>query len=370
MKIVIDKNIPFLDGVFDPFFDTRYLSYEEITRKNIQDTDILLIRTRTKCGRALLEGSSVKLIVTATVGVDHLDISYLNKQGISWENVAGCNATAVVQYVFTAVAYFMQKTQGSFKEKTIGIIGVGNVGEKIKQCAKKIGMKVLCCDPPRQKQENLPNFVPLSDIAQSADIITLHTDYTLSGEYATHNLINQDFLNCCKPGVWLINTARGEVIDQSALKRALTGGIVSQAAIDVWKGEPKFIDAELPYAVTIATPHIAGYSLQGKTNASRQIVDKIAAYSQQPLTFVSPSTPTYQIQKDNTGISDQQTLLEIITQTYNIINDTKQFLCNPLDAEKIRSNYNYRPGFESFAVSLTKPTPKLIEQLLTLGFQC
>ncbi len=369
MLIVIDKNIPFVGQIFEPFFEVKYLPYQEINQAAVRQADVLLIRTRTHCNQALLQDSNIKLIVSATIGTDHLDTQYLESAGITWRNVPGCNATAVVQYVFTALSVFSTKTAQPLDGKVLGVVGVGNIGRKVVEGAEKLGMKVLCCDPLRQQQENLPHFVDLQTIAENADIVTLHTSYTQHGNFPTYHLLNQDFFNRCKTNLWLVNTSRGEVIDEVALLKALSDNSkIAQIALDVWEGEPQITHQNLPYLVNIATPHIAGYSLRGKINASRQAVQQIADFHQLPLQFTTPHLPVVTMSNDCCGMSNEETVKKIILQTYDIEQETRQFLEDITLAEKIRSEYQYRLSFEDFIIK-TADNQQLSEQLTTLGFQ-
>lgn len=275
MKIVADKNIPFLQEPLSAMdCEKVYLSGDDITAEVMRDVDILLTRTRTHCDSKLLEGSCCKFIGTSTIGTDHIDLDYCRNKGITVANAPGCNAPGVAQYVLTAIKESLREGE-SFADKTIGIIGVGNVGSLVKRWAESLGMRVLVNDPP--KFGNSTINTPLSTIANECDIITVHTPLTRKGEHPTYHLINEQFLNSLQHNPLLINAARGSVIDTVAVKRALENGKLSNVVIDCWEGEPE-IDRELLEKALFATPHIAGYSFEGKVRATAMILQSLKTF--------------------------------------------------------------------------------------------
>ena len=265
MKIIVDAYIPFLKGLLDDVAQVEYLSPTDITPEAVKDADALIIRTRTKCGEALLKGSKVQFIATATIGFDHIDTKYCAENGISWTNCPGCNADSVNNYIHAALTtIFGDNTKG----KTIGIIGVGNVGSRVARMAMNLGMKVLLNDPPRAEKEDPEEFVSLEEIKENSDIITVHTP--LNKE--TFHIINDDFLASCKKTPLIINAARGEVCDTASLLN-YKGEIV----LDCWEGEPN-INLELLEKVALGTPHIAGYSVDGKANGTRMSAEAVCKF--------------------------------------------------------------------------------------------
>ena len=265
MKIIADAYIPFLIGLLDDVAQVEYLSPAEFTADAVRDADALIIRTRAKCNEALLKGSKVRFIATATIGYDHIDTKYCEENGIVWTNCPGCNADSVNNYIHAAITTIFGD---SLKGKTIGIIGVGNVGSRVAKMALNLGMKVLLNDPLREAKEGSENFVSLEDIQEKADIITIHTP--LNKE--TFHLINDEFLASCKKIPLIINAARGEVCDTASLLK-YKGEIV----LDCWEGEPN-INHELLEKVALGTPHIAGYSLDGKANGTRMAAEAVCKF--------------------------------------------------------------------------------------------
>jgi len=274
MKIVVDKNIPFIREPLKGLGEIAYLKGDAITTDVMRDTDILLTRTRTRCDAKLLDCSRCSFIGTATIGTDHIDLDYCRTKGIKVVNAPGCNAPAVAQYVLSAVKATLTKGE-SFAGKTLGIIGVGHVGSIVAQWAESLGMKVLLNDPPKFG-DNAPG-VTLDTIAEECDIITIHTPLTLSGNNPTFHLLDKYFLSRLKRKPLLINSARGGVMDTSAVKEAVSLGLASAVAVDCWENEPA-IDASFLKMATIATPHIAGYSYEGKIRATSMILDALATH--------------------------------------------------------------------------------------------
>ena len=274
MKIIIENHIPFIKGIFEPIANVQYLPAEAIDTDAMKDADALITRTRTRCDAALLAGSKCKFIATATIGTDHIDLDYCAKNGITVASAPGCNAPAVAQYVLTSISHIFPKLTG----KTIGIVGVGHVGSIVARWAECLGMNILLCDPPRAEAEGYDAFVSLSQIARQADIITFHTPLTKSGPHKTFHLADEAFFNSLLRKPVIINSARGPVVDNKLLLNALNTGIISHAIVDCWEGEPDNICLELVNKAFIATPHIAGYSLEGKKRATQMAAQALFDY--------------------------------------------------------------------------------------------
>lgn len=279
MKIVADRNIPYIAEAVKPLGNVVLLPGDAITPEIVRDTDILLTRTRTRCNADLLDGSRCSFIGTATIGTDHIDLDYCRSRGITVANAPGCNAPAVAQYVLAAIRSVLSPGE-SPAGKTLGIIGVGNVGSILNRWAKGLGLKTLLNDPPRQESgDRTYTYASLSEIAAEADFISIHTPYTKTGAHPTHHLIGREFLSAVRKSPLIINAARGGVSDTQALKDALAGKKISAVAIDCWENEPD-IDLELLRAATVATPHIAGYSKEGKVRATRMVLEALAKHLQ------------------------------------------------------------------------------------------
>ena len=264
MKIVIDAHIPFVVEAVQKNWsqvDICPLKPEEIDANAVKEADVLIVRTRTKVNEALLKGSKVQLVCTATIGFDHIDTAYCEAHGIHWISCPGCNAQAVCDYIEEA----LNETISNFKfqisnSPTIGIVGVGHVGSLVAKMAARKGLRVILNDPPKHIG------VSLDFIAQNSDIITFHVPLDKS----TYHICDEAFLAKCKPGTLIINAARGGVVDEMALLRSGHPYI-----LDTWENEPD-INAEVLKDAALASMHIAGYSVEGKRNASQMCLDQIA----------------------------------------------------------------------------------------------
>lgn len=277
MKVIIDHKIPYIKEAIERIADdVVYLPGNAFTKENVKDADALIVRTRTKCNRDLLEGSQVKFIATATIGYDHIDTEYCREAGITWTNCPGCNASSVEQYIHSVLLLLKEKKGLDLKNATIGVVGVGHVGSRVARMARELGMKVLLNDPPRAEQGE-SGFVYLTTIARECDVITFHTPLNREGSYRTYHLADEDFLFSLERAPFVINSSRGEVVDTASLLAALAAGKVKAAVIDTWEYEPR-ISRELMEVAFLATPHIAGYSADGKANATRMSLEALCRF--------------------------------------------------------------------------------------------
>ncbi|WLG60758.1 4-phosphoerythronate dehydrogenase PdxB [Pseudomonas sp. FP1762] len=280
MLIVADENIPLLDAFFAGFGDIRRVPGRSIDRATVEQADVLLVRSVTNVNRALLEGSKVRFVGTCTIGTDHLDLDYFNEAGICWSSAPGCNARGVVDYVLGSLMTLAEIEGVDLTQRTYGVVGAGEVGGRLIKVLKGLGWNVKVCDPPRQAAEG-GDYVSLEQIIEQCDVISLHTPLTRSGNNATWHLFDQQRLQQLKQGAWLINAARGPVVDNAALREVLLEREDLQAVLDVWEKEPE-VDPALAELCVLATPHIAGYSLDGKQRGTAQIYQAYCAFSGQP----------------------------------------------------------------------------------------
>lgn len=336
MKIVVDNKIPFIKGVFDEFAEMVYAEGSLIDSALVKDADALIVRTRTMCDAALLDGSSVRFIATATIGFDHIDTSYCQANNIQWTNAPGCNADAVVQYVFAALGELALKCDFDLKDKVLGIIGVGNVGRRIAAFAEKLGMVVLKNDPPRADFEGGDEFVSLDVIKETADIITFHTPLNRGGEYSTFHLCDENFVSSLGRKPILINASRGEVCDNDVIAKARIDGRVEALVIDCWEKEPN-IDRDLLNVCDVSTFHIAGYSLEGKANATTASVRALSRYFDLGMDEWKTLLPE-KMQSEVEGMSD----LEKVMVSYAIMKEDALLKANPSQFENLRGDYDFR----------------------------
>lgn len=369
MKIIADKNIPYLKGIAELYGEVTYLDGSAFTNETIKDADTLIVRTVTHFDQNILEGTAVKQICSATIGYDHIDTAYCDSHGIAWTNAPGCNSGSVQQYIVSVLITMSRKKGFNLKDKTIGVVGVGNVGKKVAKACEVLGMKVLLNDPPRQAKEGDEDFVSLQTITEEADIITFHTPLTKAGEYKTDHLADADFFSSLKRKPIIINSARGGIIDTNAIKTALNKGEISGAVIDCWENEPN-IDIEYLHMVDVATPHIAGYSADGKANATRMSLVAIADFyglSKEPISLVKepePANPFIDMYKY--GDSDNR-IYDVILETYDPTGDYSRLINDPASFKKLRNEYPLRR--EYFAYSVVNATNEEAVILNKLGFE-
>jgi len=371
IRIVADEKIPFLKGVLEPHAEIVYLPGHKIDRKSLAGADALLIRTRTKCTEELLEGSSVKFIATATIGFDHIDTQYCQKNNIRSTNAPGCNSTSVMQYIAAALLKTSQEFRFPLSEKTVGIVGVGNVGSKVEKLTGTLGMRVLLNDPPRAAQEGDKGFIDFDTIVREADILTLHVPLTIVGRNRTYHLVNDKIIKKMKKGAWLINSSRGEVADTNAVKKALETGKLAGAILDVWEHEPD-IDHSLMQKTFLATPHIAGYSTDGKANGTSMAVNELARFFDLPVRDWYPSDvpapENREISINGKGKLPEEIIREAVEHTYNISEDDLRLRFSPSDFERQRGEYRLRREFAAFEVNLKNSNKQIAKYLNNLGF--
>lgn len=318
-KIVIDSAVPYIRGVFEPWFKVEYVPGAAIDASMVRDASALVIRTRTKCNAALLEGSAVEVIATATIGFDHIDMAWCREHGIAAFNAPGCNADAVMEYVFAALNVFGRRK--SLQGATLGVIGVGQVGHRVADMGRRRGFRVLENDPPLEAAGTSGReFVPVGYLLEHSDIVTIHIPLWEQNR----NFADAAFFSRMKPGAIFINASRGGIVDEDALLQARPrlGGL----AVDVWKGEPD-INLALLKAADIATPHIAGYSIVGKINGTMASVRRIGEHFgiQELANFkIEHSYKPYDI------------------DSYDILADDAALRADPSRFEALRNRYVFR----------------------------
>ena len=372
MRIVADDKIPFLKGALEPYAEVVYIPGKQINREILKDSDALLIRTRTICNENLLKGTSIRFIGTATIGFDHIDTHYCSKNNIIWTNAPGCNSSSVQQYIAAALLRISSEHHFNLKDKTLGIIGVGNVGSKVEKFARSVGMNVLLNDPPRARIEGKKNFHSLNTVLSGSDILTVHVPLNIVGEDQTWHLFNEESFKKIKRGAWFLNSSRGEVTDTYSLKNALYSGMLSGAVIDVWENEPN-IDPELLQQAFIATPHIAGYSTDGKANGTSMVVNSLTKYfnlpseNWYPSDVPPPASPYISIDCNNK--SDEEIIREAVIHTYNIDKDNSMLRISIQNFEKLRGDYPVRREFTSYTINLKDGTEKVLQTMKSIGFR-
>jgi erythronate-4-phosphate dehydrogenase len=371
MKIVIDAHIPFIRGVLEPFADVRYLEGKNISRSDLSDADALIVRTRTTCDAALLEGTSVRCIASATIGFDHIDTRYCDTHNIFWINAQGCNSSSVQQYVAAALLRIATEKKIRLEGKTAGIIGVGHVGTKVAALCTALGMRVLLNDPPRARREGHENFVSLETILKEADVVTLHVPLYRDGEDRTLHFVDERFLSWFGPGRMLINSSRGEVVNSAFLRSILRQRLLSACVLDVWEHEPD-IDTEILELATLGTPHIAGYSADGKANGTAMSVRAVSSFFGLGIDDWYPPDiplpPATMIDLDCRETDPQRVIARAVLATYDILADDRRLRNSPGTFEQQRADYPVRREFDAYRVRLRNANERTASVLGTLGF--
>ena len=325
MRVIVDNKIPFIKEAIEKIADSViYTPGRDFTPELVKDADALIIRTRTRCNKELLEGSKVRFIATATIGFDHIDTEYCREAGIAWTNAPGCNSASVAQYVQSALLLLQQLKGVQLSELTLGIIGVGNVGSKIAQVGQELGMRVLKNDLPRQDKEGESDFSSLQALAAECDILTFHVPLYKEGPYKTFHLADHTFFRSLKRYPVIINTSRGEVIETNALLNAPD------------------INLTLLNRVFLGTPHIAGYSADGKANATRMSLDALCRFFHIKADYrIAPPQP-------RNPIITAGSLAEAYLQMYDPRRDSEALKTHPEQFEKLRGDYPLRREKEAY----------------------
>lgn len=372
IKIVADENLAYAKELFSQYGEVKLLNGRKITNSELKDTDALIIRSITQVNKSLLAGTKVRFVGTATIGTDHLDMEYLKSTGIIFASAPGCNSYSVTEYVMASLLYSATKNNFSLKEKAIGIVGIGNVGSKVVRFCEALGMKVLKSDPPLSRQGKLKDTVTFDEILE-ADIISLHVPLTFTGEDKTHHILNENNLRLLKDNSILINTSRGSVVDSIALKQTIKEKNLT-VILDVWENEPD-IDQKLLSKVLIGTPHIAGYTLEGKVNGSLMIYDALADFLKMDKSpnISLPVVNNNQLLFDS-SVNTEESLNNIVKQIYSIENDHSRLLkVNSMNDSEIgryfdtlRKDYPLRREFNNYSIKMNKKdagTEKLLKDL-------
>ncbi len=371
MNIVVDENIPLAKEAFSTFGSVTPLPGRAIEASMLRETQMLLVRSVTRVDAALLEGSEVKFVASATVGIDHIDTDYLKANNIGFAYAPGSNADSVAEYVLSALCVISGWGKRPLTDLTLGIIGVGNIGSRVFRHAITLGMNVILCDPPKNRLLHSELYRPLKEVFERADIISLHVPLTTAGEDATFQMVNRNFLASVKKGAVLINTSRGKVVDEAALldRRKDLGGLV----LDVWENEPA-INPDLVNVTDIATPHIAGYSFDGKVRGTKALYDAACAWFFKTPGW-EPELPDAPVELSLS--SEFEPLSHAILQAYPIENDDRSLRkIVSLDKEEqsryfdeLRRNYPKRREFSGFFIRQDFDAGEVVQKLKAIGFQ-
>ncbi len=378
MRIVVDDAIPYWESALARLGDVRALPGRRLRAPDVRDADALVVRSVTRVDSSLLDGSAVRFVGSATIGMDHLDTDYLTSSGIRFTNAAGCNANAVAEYIVAALLLMAERKGWDLRDRSVAVVGVGNVGSRVEQKARALGMKVLLCDPPLRDATGDARYHSSLAEVLDADVLTFHVPLTTGGPYPTRHMVDGGVMENLSARQFLINTARGPVIDGGALKKALAGGRLEGAALDVWEGEPG-IDLGLLELADIGTPHIAGYSVDGKIRATEMMFEALCRHFHVEASWDTRALfpAAARIRPPEESRDELSFLRSVVLQAYDILRDDSALRSllsqSPEHArvcfDRLRNEYSFRPEFRHFSVELTREKSRLAGLAGTLGFR-
>ncbi|MFP5595645.1 4-phosphoerythronate dehydrogenase PdxB [Kluyvera sp. 142486] len=370
MKILVDENMPYARELFSRLGEVRAVPGRPIPTDALTDADALMVRSVTKVNEALLADKAIKFVGTATAGTDHVDQPWLAQAGIGFSAAPGCNAIAVVEYVFSALLMLAERDGFALADRTVGIVGVGNVGGRLQKRLEALGIKTLLCDPPRADNGDEGDFRSLDELVAEADVITFHTPLYKEGQYKSLHLADEALIRRLKPGAILINACRGPVVDNAALLKCLEAGQELSVVLDVWEPEPD-LNLALLDKVDLGTSHIAGYTLEGKARGTTQVFEAYSQFIGQPqqvtLSTLLPAPEFGRISLH--GPLDQPTLKRLVHLVYDVRRDDaplRKVAGIPGEFDKLRKNYLERREWSSLTVECDDANAA--ELLQKLGF--
>jgi erythronate-4-phosphate dehydrogenase len=377
LSIVVDENVPFALESFGQFGSLRVRAGRHIAAADVKDADVLIVRSVTRVDEALLSGSAVRFVGTATIGCDHIDGDYLKSRGIAFASAPGSNANSVAEYVVAALLLSARARQTTLEGASIAVIGVGNVGRRVVEKAEGLGMRCVLHDPPRRRETGNPAFLTLPDALAKADYVTMHVPLLRGGPDRTAGMARDPFFHAMRRGAVFLNTSRGAVVDESALAAALDSGHVAQAILDVWQGEPD-IDPKMVGRAFLATPHIAGYSFDGKVAATAMLYAVFLEWlGRGQWIGLEAATPPDAPRLDfsGRGEADEQLLREAVSAAYDIQDDDRALraaVAQPDRAARfdlLRKTYKRRLEFHHTMLVLPRDRDALIRKAARLGFR-
>jgi erythronate-4-phosphate dehydrogenase len=362
MQIIADENIPYAQQAFAEFGEVRTIVGRNLTAADLNNAEVLLVRSVTKVNAQLLANSSIRFVGTATIGLDHIDLNYLQQQAIGFASAPGSNATSAAEYVVSAVLIMAERQGFQLSEKSVGIIGCGNVGSRVLKKLTALGMTCFVYDPPLGKIDDLENVL-------AADIISLHVPLSKDGDYPTYQLVNEQFLASLRNDVILINTSRGDVVDENALLKRLIACPNMEVILDVWQAEPN-INQTLLQRAALATPHIAGYSFDGKVRATEMLYNAVCKFFQKPAVWQAdmPSPSLTRLSFSN-NVSAQTAIHTAVMATYDVRRDDANLRRQIREFDKLRKNYPVRREFDCIEIELPAASSQLVTAFKELGYQ-
>ena len=376
MIIAVDEDLPYRQEALRQLGTLRPFPGRSLSPAGLRGADALVVRTITPVNASLLDGTSVRCVAAASAGVDHVDQAFLESRGIYFAYAPGSNANSVSEYIFTALHVVASRRGWDLKRKSLAVIGVGNVGSRVAGKAQSLGMNVLLCDPPLRDLTGDLRYQSLDEVL-GADILSFHVPLTSDGPYPTRHMLDRKMLNRLSPGVFLLNSSRGEVFDSRELKAALKEKRISGAVLDVWEEEPE-VDFSLLDQLEIGTPHIAGSSLDAKIRATEMVREELSRFFGIPSTPLSDSVyPDIRVLHPDPGTREQDAVTSVLLQALDILKkDEKLRALGSLPAEQAAAGYDrlrvekpLRLEFRHFSVELRAQQSDLAQAFRALGFE-
>ncbi|MFT5788889.1 MAG: erythronate-4-phosphate dehydrogenase [Shewanella sp.] len=371
MKILADENMPYVQQLFGDLGTIETVNGRELTAEQVNSADVLLVRSVTQVNEALLAGNDkLKFVGSATIGTDHIDLDYLARRNIPFSNAPGCNATAVGEFTFIAMLELAQRFKSPLKGKVVGIVGAGNTGTAVAKCLEAYGIEVLLSDPVLEAKDDPRSFVSLNTLIEKCDVISLHVPITKTGEHKTWYLFDEARLNSLREHTWLLNCCRGEVIDNRALIKFKQQRDDIKIVLDVWEDEPHPMPELVPH-IEFCTPHIAGYSLEGKARGTymlyQQLANVLNIEAENQMDALLPALWSEQVSV--TEIANERALLQLVRFVYDLRDDDELFRKNFLNNQgfdHMRKNHKHRREFSALKVGNMGQTN--VNWLSNLGF--
>ena len=379
MRIVADVNVARVREAFADVGELVLRPGRAITPDDVRGADALVTRSITRVGPQLLDNSSVRFVGSTTIGTDHVDKKYLKERDITFTSAPGSTAPPVAEWFAAALLVLARRRGWHMRDKTLGVIGIGNVGRRVARFSEAMGMQVIRNDPPLARSTGDPIYRPIEELT-AADIITVHAPLIRDGVDATYHLIDADFLARLKPGVIIVNAARGAIVDGNALRAAIESGHVSDALLDVWEAEPK-VDLALLDKVAIGTPHVAGHSFDGKVRGTEMIYRALCTCFDLTPTWdpwpTMPPSNAAELTVNAGNRHDDDVLREVILSAYDVEADDTRLRAvadQPPDQradyfDHLRATYPMHREFPATTVTLQGGTADLAAKLTTLGFR-
>lgn len=377
MKIICAASVLHAKEAFSHLGEVDVIRDGDIGPSEVRYADALIIRSKTKVNAELLCDSSLRFVGTATAGFDHIDVPLLDQRDIALSVAAGCNADSVADYITAALLESAVSKGARLTDMTLGVIGVGQVGSRVVGRAQALGMKTLWNDPPLHLKSGNEVYLPLEDVLEGSDAITLHTPLTHTGPFPTFHLANCRFLSKLKTNTWFFNAARGEVMDESAVETAIESGLINPVVLDVWEGEPH-VNAGLLSQVALGSAHIAGYSFDGRLNGTRMAYNDLCHFLEvepkwdhRPF-LPEPDQPIITVQAS--GLSDEEALCHAVRQAYDLRHDDallRSAISKPepkVGFKRLRNQYRVRREFTAYRIHWQGASAALKEKAAALGF--